>query len=247
MRKLLATLVFAGLGAAAALAVPIIPNNAPLTNTVDAIAVGDDYTGGATRAVTRYDNWNNPPSLLNGLFRAGADEIADDCTTAGMAAPELLTNMGINVANIDAPSNLTGGQVAVRLYRLDTGAFINGFNANLPVLATPANSSNRLQFADGALDSFGIMVPDTGVYVSLQWNTATFAAAGAISNLGYQQRGPIAVGSSTDNLYNITAGGTAFNFGGNPLANTGVYVRTVPEPASLGLLVLGALACLRRR
>lgn len=247
MRNLLATLAFVGLGAAAAFAVPIIPSNAPLANSVDAIAVGDDYTGGATRAVTRYDNWNNPPSLLNGLFRAGTDEIADDCTTAGMAGPEVLTNMGINVANIDAPSNLTGGQVAVRFYRLDDGSFINGFNANLPALTTAANGSNRLQFADGALDAFAISIPDTGVYVSLQWVTATFSGAGAISNLGYQQRGPIAVGSSTDNLYNVTLGGTAFNFGGTPRADTGIFIRTVPEPASLGLLVLGALACLRRR
>jgi hypothetical protein len=247
MRRVLATLVLAGLGAAAALAAPIIPNNTPLTYTVDAIAVGDDYTGGATRAVTRYDNWTNPPSLLNGLFRAGTDEIADDCTTVGMAGPELLTNMGLNVANIDAPSNLTGGQVAVRFYRLDTGVFISGFNANLPVLAIAANSSVRLQFADGALDGLAVTIPDTGAYVSLQYNTATFAGAGAIANLGYQQRGPIGVGTSTDNLYNVTGGGTAFNFGGNPLANTGLYIRTVPEPASLGLLVLGALACLRRR
>ncbi|MBI5866054.1 MAG: PEP-CTERM sorting domain-containing protein [Planctomycetes bacterium] len=47
-------------------------------------------------------------------------------------------------------------------------------------------------------------------------------------------------------MYNVTTG-TNFNFGGNPLANTGIYLRTVPEPASIGLLVVGALALLRRR
>ncbi|MBI5866053.1 MAG: hypothetical protein HZB38_16415 [Planctomycetes bacterium] len=118
------------------------------------------------------------------MFRAGRDEIADDCATVGMAGPELLTNRGLNVANIDAPSNLTGGQVGVRFYRLDDGTFITGFNANLPAVNGGAGASYRLQFSDGALDGIGINIPDTGVWVSLKWNTATFAGAGDISNLG---------------------------------------------------------------
>jgi len=232
--------------AAAAFAGPVIPDNRPLVNSINAIAVGEDVVDG-NRAVLRYDNWTNPGSLLTGLFRAGTDEIADDCTLVGMSGPETLDTMGINCANIDAPSNLTGGQLAIRFYDLVGGTFIGGFNANLPVVALAAGGSTRLSFADGALTGLNITIPATGVYISQQWVSATFSGAGALSNLGYQTRGPINLGSSTDNLYNVTLGGGSFNFAGAPVANTGLKLSTVPEPASLGLLVIGALALIRRR
>jgi hypothetical protein len=41
-----------------------------------------------------------------------------------------------------------------------------------------------------------------------------------MANLGFQTRGPIGIGSSTDTLFDV-ATTTPFNFGGNPLASTG--------------------------
>ncbi len=218
---------------------------------IPAFVVDDSYTGtggSSSEVVTRvYDNWTNPNAALTSVFLAGGDEIGDDLSLVGVAGAGILDNMGINVANADAPSNYTGGQVAVRFYTLG-GALISGFNANLPALTLAAGGSVRLQFAAGALTSLGIAIPPAGVRVSLQHNTATFSGAGSLANLGFQTRGPNNVGSSTDEFLNVTTN-TTFNFGGNPIANTGIFLDTsdVPEPSALSLLALAGLAIFRRR
>lgn len=258
MRDLLATFAFVGFAAAAAVATPIIPNNAPLINTVSAFAVDEDWTGGGAgpRAVSeQYDNWRaaaqGGASNLTSVFVAGTNEIADDLTFGGPPlGVGLLSTCGINIANANGPtgSTLTGGQLAVRFYRLDDGTFINGFNANLPALALAPGGSSRLSFPDGALESFNMFLPASGVYMSLQVNTLTGTGGFTTANAGYQTRGPINTGSSTDNMINVTTNSN-FNFAGNPLANGGLFVKTndVPEPASFGLLLVGALAFFRRR
>lgn len=233
-------------------------SGAPIpTVSLQAQVALDDYTGDGSRVVsTNYDNWTSPPSALTGLFRSGSDEIADDLTTVGVVGAGLLDDMGINLANIDAASRLVSGDMAIRFYRLDNGNFISGFLAsyNLSSLSgggLAANSSIRLFFGAGALQSLAIQLPNSGVsgvYVSLQHNTAVFQAGGTLANLGLQTRGPVGVGSSTDMMINVTTA-TSFNFGGAPVANTGIYLKTdsVPEPATLSLLALGGLALLRRR
>jgi hypothetical protein len=247
--------VFAALVVAApALADPIRVPAADAQNlpTIDAIIADDaSYGGGTNRAVSFcYDNWTNPASLLTGLFASGTDEIADDLTTVGPAGVGLLSNTGINAANANgaAGSALTGGQIAVRYYRLDNGTFISGFNANLPAVNLAPGGSVRLQFADGQLEAFNILIPTVGVFMSTQWNSVTGTGGFTIANAGFQTRGPINVGSSTDNMINVTTA-TNFNFGGQPVANGGLHIRTndIPEPASFALLGLGALALLRRR
>jgi hypothetical protein len=177
------------------------------------------------------------------VFAAGSNEIADDLAMIPFGGGSLLDTMGINCANVTAASNLTGGQLAVRFYN-NLGGFISGFNANLPALALAAGGSTRLSFASGALLGLNISLTQN-CYVSLQWNSATFSGAGTLADLGFQTRGPINVGSSTDNLINVTTN-TAFNFGGNPLANTGIFVQT-PAPSGLALLGLSGLIAGRRR
>jgi len=258
MRKMLATLAFVGLGAVAALAVPIVPSTAPLSNTVNAFAVDEGWTGGGAgpRAVSeQYDNWRAAAqggvSNLTGLFVAGTNEIADDLTFGGPPlGAGLISDCGLNIANASGPtgSTLTGGQLAVRFYRLDNGLFINGFNANLPALALAPGASTRLSFGPGALEPLNMFLPTSGVFMSLQVNSVTGTGGFTAANAGYQTRGPINTGSSTDNMINVTTNSN-LNFGGNPLANGGLFIKTndVPEPASLGLLVVGALAMFRRR
>jgi hypothetical protein len=226
---LLALVVLAGV-AAAAEPVPVLMSR-PVTKTVQAILDTADPGFGSAAVVRHYDSWTNPPSALTGVFLAGTDEIADDLAMTPVGAG-LLSTMGINVANSNAPSNLTGGQVAVRFYD-GGGTFINGFLANLPVVALAAGGSLRLSFAAGSLQGLGIYIPQNN-YVSLQWTAATFSGAGSMANLGFQTRGPIGIGSSTDQFINVTLG-SAFNFGGNPVANTGLFIDTEdgnPTPAN---------------
>jgi len=214
---MLSLLLLAGV-AAAAPSVPML-NSQPVTNEVQAIVDG----GNSSAAVVRhYDNWTNPPSALTGVFLSGTNEIADDLNMTPVGAG-LLSTMGINGANASAASNLTGGQIAVRFYT-SGGLFINGFNANLPAVSLAAGGSVRLSFPAGALLGLNIFLP-TNCFCSLQWNTATFSGAGTTANCGFQTRGPIGIGASTDQMINVTTN-TPFNFSGNPLANTGLFIDT---------------------
>jgi MYXO-CTERM domain-containing protein len=246
MKTLVGIVALAGLAGAASGEVILRGGNGPLAGTVQAFTVPDSYQGDGLRVVnTNYDNWTNPPSALTGVFLAGGDEIADDLSMVAVGAG-WLSNMGINVANANGTSNLTGGQMIIRFYD-GGGSFIGGFAANLPALSLAAGASARLQFADGALSGLNIFLP-TNIFVSLQINTSTWSGAGSNANIGYQTRGPIGVGSSTDGMINVTTN-TPFNFNGNPVANTGLYIRTdnVPAPGALALLGLGGLLAARRR
>jgi hypothetical protein len=224
---MLTLLMFAGVASAAPPLTPL--GSKPVTNTVQAILDTTDPGQSAFTVVRHYDNWTNPSSLLTGVFLAGTDEIADDLNMTPVGTG-LLSTMGINAANSNAPSNLTGGQIAVRFYT-GAGSFISGFNANLPAVTLAAGGSVRLSFPAGSLAGFNIILP-TVCYCSLQWNTATFSGGGSTANCGFQLRGPINIGSSTDQLINVTTN-TPFNFSGAPLANTGLFFDTddIPTPA----------------
>ena len=207
-------------------------------------------SGGDTRLPinTNYDNWTNPSSLLVGLFLAGGNEIADDLHMVNTGSG-WVNDAGVNVANANCSlGNLTGGTGAMRWYDFTTAAYIGGISFNLPALNLAAGGSVRLNFGANTLTPFNIHL-NSDAYMSLQMLTTTWSNPGCtIANAGYQLRAPINVGTSTDQLINVTTN-TPFNFGGNPLANTGLYVKSdfTPEPATLGLLGLGGLTLIRRR
>jgi len=242
MKHLLAVVAVAGL-AGSAWADPILVSH-PIT-TAPIQAYVDGSASGTTDVVqTNYDNWTNPNSALTGVFTSGSDEIADDLHMVAFAGGNILDNMGINCANSTAASNLTGGQIAIRFYDFTTGNFITGFNANLPALSLAAGGSVRLSFGAGALLGLNIGV-NQDMWVSLQWNSVTFSGAGTLADCGFQTRGPINIGTSADTMFNVTTA-SSFNFGGNPLANGGIFINT-PAPAGLSLLGLGGLIAGRRR
>lgn len=209
-----------------------------------------------TRAVNEnYDNFRSSTSTpaggsnFLGVLNVGGNEIADDLNMVSVGAG-WLDSMGLTVANSGCTTgNLTGGAGAVRFYNQVGGTFISGFNFTLPALAIPNNGGSRISFAAGALTSLNIFLP-ANVFVSTQFTSMTFSSVNCNmgANAGVQIRGPINTGTSTDQLINVTTN-TPFNFGGNPAANMGYFIKTndVPEPASLAMLGLGALVLIRRR
>jgi hypothetical protein len=208
------------------------------------------------RVVARtYDDWTSPGTTLQGLYASGASEVGDNLNQIPVGAG-WLDNMGVSVANANGPvgSTLTGGGGTIRFYSQDANrTFIGGFNFTMPALSLGPGFSARLQFSPGALKPLNLFLPQN-VWVTTQFTTVTGTGGFAIANAGVQVRNPPIVGSSTDVMWDRTADSTPpfssdFNFGGAPVANMAYYLDTdnVPEPATLTLLGLGALAFIRRR
>jgi hypothetical protein len=238
MKKLLAVLAFAGM---AGVANAEIVDNGVITIDL----AGNVINQGPSPAVdvTVYDNWTNPGSNLQALYKVGGDEIADLLVMTGGG---LLGSCGINVGNSAATGSglvLTGGVGVVRFYDGGTGNYINGFSFNLPALNLAVGGSSRISFADGALAGLNINLPNT-VYMSLQYTSVLGTVA--LSDVSHQIRNPVIVGSSADGIINITSNQN-INFGGNPVANSGYFVKLVPAPSSVALLGLGGLMAARRR
>ncbi len=194
-----------------------------------------------------YDNWRaaaqGGASNLQALYRSGGNEIADFLVMTGGGQ---LGSCGLNVGNSAATGSglvLTGGTGTVRFYNGTSGAYINGFNFNLPVLNLAVGGSSRISFADGALASMNIILPSS-VFMSVQYTTVTGTVT--LADVSHQIRNPINTGSSTDGLIDVTTN-TNISFNGNPVANGGLFVKLVPAPSSAALMGLGGLMAARRR
>lgn len=213
-------------------------------------SVVDQGAGGPGRVVSMtYDRWTAPGTTLQALYASGASEVGDDLLQVPVGAG-WLDAMGLSVANANGPagSTLTGGAGTIRFYADDgPRTFIGGFNFTMPALSLGVGSSARLSFADGALAGLNIFLPQN-VWVTTQFTTITGTGGLTIANAGVQIRNPALVGASNDVMWDRTAN-IDFNFGGNPLANMAYFLKTnsIPEPATIGLLLLGGLGLLRRR
>lgn len=251
MKNAIALLLVAGLcGAASAQSVlPGYEGPSYVINLDGSVAGGE-----STSAVNEnYDNWRaaaqSGASNLTGLFVTGNHEIADDLNMINVGAG-LLDSCGFAVANANGATGsvFTGGAGTIRFYRQSDGGYINGFNFNLPALTLAPGASSRISFAAGSLTSLNVFLPSS-IYASLQITSVTGTGGFTIANAGHQLRAPINTGTSTDVLYDVTAGGGGFNFGGNPLANSAWFIKTdnVPAPGSIALLGIGGLVATRRR
>jgi hypothetical protein len=246
----------AGLASAALASGPNGSSNPNWNHLKTGMQAIDEATGGggsfADAATTRYDNYTNPPSALLTSLNTGLNvEWADDLTLIAAPGSNQITSFGWNVVNNNTVA-MTSSTLVIRFYDsagnlLLTNDGFGGYQFSLPSIA--AGSSSRFTSNPVAIAQ-AVTIPAASanfVYMSTTYTAATFAAGGTAANIGFGIRGPIGVGASTDNIFNVTAG-TSGNFGGSPLANFGLKVITdVPAPASVALLGLGGLVASRRR
>lgn len=242
MKKVFAVLALAGL---ASVVNAEIVDNGVITIDLAGNVVENDLFPAVDVEV--YDDWRATAqggvSTLQALYRSGGNEIADLCN---MTAGGRLGSMGMSIGNSAAAGSgliLTGGTGTVRFYNGTSGAFISGFNFNLPPLNLAVGGSSRISFADGALAGLNIDLTQN-VYVSVQYTTVTGTVS--LADVSHQIRNPHNTGSSTDGLIDVTTN-TSIAFGGNPLANAALFIKLVPAPSSAALLGLGGLLAARRR
>ncbi len=238
--------------AAADLIHPAAPESASMVIDLEGNVIDSGDTG--SRVLNEnFDNWRaaaqGGSSNLLGLFATGTNEVGDDLSMVNVGAG-WLSAMGLSVGNVNGVtgSALTGGAGTIRFYQQNVGrTFIGGFNFTLPALNLAPGQSSRISFADGALLGLNLFLP-SNIYATIQYTSLTGTGGFTIANGGVQIRGPINTGTSGDTMWNRTAG-TDFNFSGSPLANEAFFIKSddVPEPASIGLLILGGLALARRR
>jgi len=197
------------------------------------------------RGITVYDNTVNGPTAATSANPGSwiGDELI-------MTAGGTLDDIAFSLYN-SSGSTGTLDFVDIDILFFDsagTGDYLGGITFADNYVDLPASYFTTF-YADG-LASLGIVLPSTVLAVEVPYN----AVGGYTYKLGQILMNPPVIGSSTDDFYKDTTVGTPpgtqqgwYWFGGNPVANFYWGISVIPEPASFGLLALGALALLRRR
>jgi len=189
----------------------------------------------------------------------GTLAIMDDLSLSA-ASGAIGLNLGIikfSVLNSDATTDINA---RVRLRFFDTTGAGGGPGA-LPL----AVSFNAITFTHNSVTTFQSDFTTFGYVLPANlWLAEFFDGAGTstatvaqMNELGLGAFNPPTVGTSADRDFVTTApGAPAANpagtirtspFGGSPVANYGFELNPVPEPASMTVLGIGALALIRRR
>ena len=190
----------------------------------------------------------------NNTTRMRADDLAVDPSQVGKG----VTAITFSTANFNT--------VAV------TAAPILTFyddNAGIPGNLLTAISISPLPLVASSVQLWTLGAPISGVWFTLPasgklWAGISFNDAAGTTGITVAQLGsvgwgifnPVAVGSSTDGQWRSTntganvvnsPAGSVVNFGGNPVANFGWKLQTVPEPASFAVIGLGLIGLSARR
>ncbi len=200
--------------------------------------------GGSARTDVVY---SNTTTGANGAFSqvAGA-EIGDDLELVSGGVLDTLKFSVYNSSTSAGP--LSGMDLTIKFYDLST----DGTNVTM----TPAGSLTATgvtlasPLAVGYYTTFSLTGLESNNITLSDWIAATLTITnlqGGASKVGQVMYDPPTVGASTDNFYldNGTNIGWYW-FSGSPVANFYWEIGVVPEPASLLLIAVGALA-LRRR
>jgi hypothetical protein len=165
-----------------------------------------------------------------------------------MTAGGTLSTIAFSIYNSSTSARaLESGTLYVDFWNYDTGAYVDGFSYFVDFGTDPLPVGFYTLLGFTGLEALGIVLPQN-VLAGQSWEpTDTLGGP----NLGQVLFNPPTVGTSLDEFYldDTPIGGTNqgfFNFGGNPVANF-YWEIGIPEPASLSLLLVGALAMIRRR
>jgi len=215
---------------------------------------------------TSYLDWTGAGTLasagvLQGLLTTGQNTVYGD--DAHMNTTGLLGSMGFSIAN----TNPTGSgalfgvvQGNIQFFRQSDNSSIGGFNWNIDFTSggtsagLPEQSSSRVSFPDGSLESLGLILNTPDIYVTTTFTTVNeLTGLGDPNAVGIQIRNPAGgtaapVASSADKMI---LNGTVTNspFANNPGGNSSYFIRLspVPEPTSIALVALGGFGAARRR
>jgi len=212
---------------------------------------------------TSYLTWSGTGTLsssgaLQGLLTTGTGSVDGD--DAHMNDTGLLGTMGFSIANTAAAGG--PGMIAASgecdIFRQSDGMQLAGvaWTADLvAILGSPlaAQSSVRLSFADGSLESAGFIIDTPNVFITRTFDSAVDIQGDPTENVGIQIRnpagGPAAPGASSQDRMVLAGTDTLSPFAGSPVGNTSYFLRTapVPEPTGLALFALSGLSVMIRR
>jgi PEP-CTERM motif len=210
-------------------------------NPREATPVFDSTTGATVRAFSS--------TALNSIF-------GDTTTLTGTGVLDELSFTLFNSTGGGANTNpYTGGDVTISFFNSNfptsPGTLIASANFTIDLTAAPLAPGFFTILTATGLSGLGVNLGTTSVVTTQQLGVVN----GGTIRMGVASLTPVAVGSSDPTMYidsatvgpagfyNITSGGAPVDFA------VGYKISIVPEPASMGLVGLGAalLALVRRR
>jgi hypothetical protein len=189
-----------------------------------------------------YDNMTWTPGWYwaeNPAFTSPTAEGGDEVNLAG--TDRAVTNIDILFYSLWDPGT---ADVTVNFYKND------GVGGAPGTSLWSSGTFSGMSHVQG-LQTYSFAVPSVVVPNTFTWTVALANRAGSTGDIGPALADPPAVGSSANYFWyrNGSGGWNSTGWGGSPVANFGARITAapVPEPASLSVLGLGAIAAIRRR
>lgn len=223
-------------------------------------------TRGATGIYSNVANFSGNAFANGGAALQGANTItrlvSDDLGLINAATVTEVTQVTFAVANLNATATNCRARIRFWFDNAGTpGAYLtdaDNAGASIGFSFNPFNFAPGVTLLTGNLTGAGWSLAPGTIHAGLTFdnnNGTSGATAATLNNMGVGLFDPPTEGTSSDNIFQTTAAGSFFptanpagslvNFGGAPVASVGWEL--VPEPTSLALLAVGALAFIRRR
>lgn len=174
----------------------------------------------------------------NPAFTSPSMEGGDEVNLGG--TDRAVTNIDILFYSLWDPGTV---DTTVRFYKNDGGGGAPG------TLLWQSSTFTALAHVQG-LQTYSFAVPSVVVPNTFTWTIGLANRAGSTGDIGPALADPPSVGSSANYFWWNNAGvWNQTGWGPSPIANFGARITAapVPEPASMGVLALGAVAMIRRR